>query len=206
MSCDGHRISNPFSTRWVKPGAMPYLFPKGADIAKVVERLRQNEWRGAIIGPHGSGKSTLIAALMDELARRSISVRHVALHADERKPPSDLLVKFESRLLIIDGFEQLSWWTRKQMVSAMRKTHGGLVIVAHNERATCGIHAVFRTVSDLQTLQNIIENYLPPEANWIQSEELSMAFYAHQGNLRNALFALYDLFEMKRAAHSARSA
>ena len=51
--------SNPFSTRFIRPGAIEYLFAPGQTADSLIDRLRHNQWRGQIIGPHGSGKSTL---------------------------------------------------------------------------------------------------------------------------------------------------
>ncbi len=55
---------NPFATRHVRPGAIPYRFAPGSAAEGVVERLAAADWQGQIIGPHGSGKSTLLATLL----------------------------------------------------------------------------------------------------------------------------------------------
>ena len=57
------RLANPFATRHVRPGAIPFHFPAETSAAQLVARLRELNWRGAIVGPHGSGKSTLLVAL-----------------------------------------------------------------------------------------------------------------------------------------------
>jgi Mrp family chromosome partitioning ATPase len=63
------RRSNPFATRHTRPGAVPPLDPAGAplDIGVVLVALERHR-RVAIVGPHGTGKSTLLAALADTLA------------------------------------------------------------------------------------------------------------------------------------------
>ena len=58
---------NPFSTRYTRPGAIPFRFPPGTSADGLVEQLRRQQWRGAIVGPHGSGKSSLVAALVPPL-------------------------------------------------------------------------------------------------------------------------------------------
>ncbi len=67
--------SNPFSTRFVRPGALAYRFPPGESAATLVERLAASGWRGQIVGPHGSGKSTLVAALGETLPRSPVGPR-----------------------------------------------------------------------------------------------------------------------------------
>ena len=79
-SCDHAPRSNPFSTRFVRPGAVPYLFAPGQSADGLVRRLAGFGWRGQIIGPHGSGKSTLLAALAEPLARAGRRSWTVCLH------------------------------------------------------------------------------------------------------------------------------
>jgi hypothetical protein len=55
--------SNPFATRFTRPGAIEFIFPAGESLATLVARLRACDWRGQITGPHGSGKAPLRAAL-----------------------------------------------------------------------------------------------------------------------------------------------
>src|SRR5581483_12050635 len=57
---------NPFSTRFIQPGAIPFHFPTPDGLAAIVRRLEGAGGRGQIIGPHGSGKSTLLAALLGQ--------------------------------------------------------------------------------------------------------------------------------------------
>src|SRR5262245_49587973 len=72
--------SNPFSTRFIRPGAIPFIFSAGESAESLVDHLRVNNWRGQIIGPHGSGKSTLLAALLPALQAAGRTVACVSLH------------------------------------------------------------------------------------------------------------------------------
>ncbi len=51
---------NPFCTRRIRPGALPYFFPPGASIETILQRFQDFAGWGEIVGPHGSGKSTLL--------------------------------------------------------------------------------------------------------------------------------------------------
>ena len=46
---------NPFSSRHVRPGATSYRFPPGESVEAILARLEEQQWRGEIVGPHGSG-------------------------------------------------------------------------------------------------------------------------------------------------------
>ncbi|MBN2216711.1 MAG: hypothetical protein JW719_05005 [Pirellulales bacterium] len=84
--------ANPFSTRCVRPGAIPFFFPPDVDASILVRRLADNQWRGQIVGPHGSGKSTLLAALFPAIEASSKHVVLVELHDGQRRLPVDVNV------------------------------------------------------------------------------------------------------------------
>ena len=102
--------SNPFATRFTRPGAIEFLFQAEESLESVVGKLRNHGWWGQIIGPHGSGKSTLLAALEPKLAEAGREVERRSLAGGQRQ--HDLPARLTSNtFLIIDGFEQLSWWS-----------------------------------------------------------------------------------------------
>jgi hypothetical protein len=125
--------TNPFCTRHVRPGAIPYIFPAGESAQQLVERLRENAWRGEIIGPHGSGKSTLVESLVPELRRAGVRPVVIAIHDWSRRLPADwsqTLVRARS-VLVIDGFEQLPWFARAWVKLRCRLLRCGLIVTAH---------------------------------------------------------------------------
>src|SRR5262245_4595947 len=96
---------NPFSTRHIRPGALPYLFPPGESAAGLVDRLQAAGWCGQIIGPHGSGKSTLLAALVPalEAAGRMVVLRQIRADTkDLQSLPADLTAETQ---IVIDSYE-----------------------------------------------------------------------------------------------------
>jgi len=61
---------NPFATRFVSPQRNRYVFADGQDVRSVAERLSERLLRqraAAIVGPHGTGKSTLLNSLVPRL-------------------------------------------------------------------------------------------------------------------------------------------
>ncbi len=195
---------NPFSTRHVRPGALAYLFPPGESAANILQRLRDNRWQGAIVGPHGSGKSTLLAGLMREIAICSpISarpeIRFIALHEGQRSLPHDFVLPRsgeEFGVVIVDGYEQLSWWSRRKLLSRCRSAGWGLLVTAHGP---CGIAEIYRTHSSLATTQLLVAQLLPAADLLIAPDDIAAAFLSHAGNVRETLFALYDVYEARRS-------
>lgn len=188
--------SNPFSTRFIRPGAIPYLFEEGESTASVIERLRSHDWGGQIIGPHGSGKSTLLAALVPALAAAGRAVISLALHQGERRlPPFDREQLTASAQLIIDGYEQLSWWSRWRVRSLCRRASAGLLVTAH---ADAGLPMIYQTQPSEAVAQRVVESLLPSEGAAIEAEDIRRAYLAAGGNLREMLFRLFDVHQSRQ--------
>jgi hypothetical protein len=190
--------SNPFATRWTRPGAIPFDFGGRETSDSLVDRLAQKDWRGAIVGPHGSGKSTLVATLLpalDAVGRKAILIR---LHDGRRRLPESLRrmdrLKRES-LIVIDGYEQLGRLRRWRMAAQCRRFGCGLLVTSHHE---CGLPVLFRTQPDLSIVQRLVEQRLPPHEARIRSSDIELAWRRHGGNVRELLFELYDVFEARR--------
>lgn len=76
--------SNPFSSRFIRPGATEYQFPSGFDIGHLLGQFEYNRRRGQILGPHGTGKSTLLWSIKRELERNGAPFVFYCLHAYRR--------------------------------------------------------------------------------------------------------------------------
>jgi hypothetical protein len=185
--------SNPFSTRFVRPGAIPYRFADGDGAAAVADRLeRQGGW-GQIVGPHGSGKSTLLASLLPELRRRR-EVVTVELHEDHRRFP-DLPATAGPTLLVVDGYEQLGWWARRRVRGICRRRGWGLLATAHGD---VGLPTLCRTRVTPTLARTLIDGLLTAEQRGMFANvNLGQALARHRGSFREVLFELYDLYEAR---------
>ncbi len=242
---------NPFSSRRVRPGAIPFHFQPGVDAAALVARLAEIGWRAAIVGPHGTGKSTLFAALLPELQRTRCNVHSVALHDGERRLPAEFAAEIESAfatakrsgnrlIVVVDGYEQLSRWNRWRLRRRCRAITTGLLVTSH---ADVPLPVLFRTKTDVVLAEKIvsyllrsitphpqpisrkgrgedagldldelvIDNSVPLSASargargegeiaveTISLDDVHATWRRHDGNLRETLFDLYDLFEQRR--------
>ncbi|HVX09644.1 MAG TPA: hypothetical protein VHC22_00445 [Pirellulales bacterium] len=190
---------NPFSTRRTRPGAMRFRFDHGEDETTVVERLRALDWWAQIVGPHGSGKSTLVAALRPALAAAGRDVRLVGLHQGDRRLP--ISVEEWRRFtpatqLIVDGYEQLGPFARWRVARRCRRQGCGLLVTTHTD---LGFTTLFTTDPCLDLAVALVRQLLPPGDDTIGDTDIEAAWRANGGNLREMLFALYDLFEQRRA-------
>jgi hypothetical protein len=189
---------NPFASRRIRPGAISFLFPPGESVEQLLARLESNGGWGQIIGPHGSGKSALLATLIPALESAGWHVMLVALHDGQRKLPPPLPHLPESdppRLLVIDGYEQLGRWERAKAKRLCRKHEWGLLVTAHGP---VKLPDLFRTEPSPALARRIVDQLIGRLRVEISEEILQQLYAEHCGDLRELLFSLYDQYEQQR--------
>jgi len=189
---------NPFSTRHVRPGAIDYLFPPGTSAESLLARLEGNSWRGQIVGPHGSGKSALLAALIRALEGSARQVHLVELHDGQRRIPHDFWRTdgiTPNTVVIVDGYEQLGFFSRFRLRRFCRKRALGLLVTAHS---SAGLPDLFRTAPDVATTVRLVEQLVFRDSP-ISADEICERFSAHKGDIREVFFDLYDVYERRRS-------
>lgn len=187
--------SNPFSTRFVRPGALPYQFPPKVSPEVLVARLRQNRGEGQIVGPHGSGKSTLLASLREPLLRGGCSSLTFSLRDGQRRLPLDWrkqVARCGARLVIVDGCEQLSFWSRALLKWHCRRNGWGLLITTHRD---LGLATLFETGTSVELAQQLAAVLLAGDERRITSQMVAESFRSAGGDMRETLFDLYDRYE-----------
>jgi hypothetical protein len=183
-------MSNPFSTRYVRPGALSYLFPDGVTCETLLDRLQQNQGRGQITGGHGTGKSTLVQALLSALTKASRPYHLVELHDRQSWLPRDAWPGIRPNgILAIDGYEQLNRWNRFWVRFACRCFGSGLLVTAHTN---VGFPEIWHTRATTELAKQIVHRLDPSKHVF---DELPQLLARHQGNLREVLFELYDRHE-----------
>lgn len=189
--------ANPFSTRYVRPGAVPYVFDDEQNAASLLERLSQLGWCAQIVGPHGSGKSTLVAHLVEQLGRAARPAHVLSLHDGQRRPPRDWMTRAVQEgvaMIVVDGYEQLSRWSRFRLRRACRRHGWGLLVTAHRD---VGLPTLLETSTTLQKAYAVVER-IAPDASSLGQDVIERCYTASGGNMRETLFLLYDEFEKRR--------
>lgn len=189
---------NPFSSRFVRPGALPFLFPPGDSAEAIVARFAASGRRGAIVGPHGSGKSTLVETLLTQLRDEGREVRVCLLRNGERT----LRCGFDAGLqtgdvLVVDGYEQLGLLGRLALRRVVRRAGCGLLVTSH--RPVHGLATLFAARPTSATTVALVERLTAVQAGPIASTDVERLFDEHGGDVREVLFALYDLYELRRS-------
>lgn len=191
---DAASSSNPFATRFTRPGAIEFLFPAGESEQILIERLRDRAWQGEIIGPHGAGKSTLLATLIPLLEAAGRTIVQATLHQGETAlPPAldDWPSWSATTQVIVDGYEQLSWWSRRRLARRARDRQAGLLVTSH---AATGLPTLVVVVPRIEAAHRIVRQLVPDE-RLITAVDIDQAFRACDGNIREMLFRLYDVYQ-----------
>jgi hypothetical protein len=161
----------------------------------LLDRLAALDWRAAIVGPHGHGKTTLLQDLMPRLEARGFRIRSVMLHTGGRRlgrEQRDLLFRdLDPRdILCVDGAEQLGRWSWLALRLRSRAA-GGLLITSHR-------HGLLPTLVNCETtpdlLAGIVRDLLGGAGEGVDPAEL---LARHNGNVRDALWELYDVWGSK---------
>lgn len=191
--------TNPFATRWVRPGAIEFQFSADEKLTQVFDRLMANRGWGEIVGPHGSGKSCLLLTLAKEWEQRGRDVVMIELHDGQRRLPVPLgeLACDGDTLVCIDGFEQLSWFQAWRLRRHVRKAGGGLLVTTHQ---SVGLPRIYETSSSVEMAQQLVESLTVEHRASIDPQQVANAYADAQGNLREMFFALYDIVEANRRA------
>lgn len=193
--------TNPFSTRHTRPGSIVPLDGTGAplDLPLLIGRLRRAGGVGAIVGPHGSGKSTLLLRVADEIEAGGTSVARLRMRSwrDGWRTIAAFRIVGRNGIVCIDGWECLAGPVRRLVRLLAWATGRGLVVTMHRrdsmpELATC--------LTSPGLLASIVDR-LPGRSDWygtlIGAEDVRTAFDRRRGDIREALYDLYDVFERR---------
>jgi hypothetical protein len=187
---------NPFTTRQTRAGRLPPLDAAGRllDVAGLLADIERQGTAG-IEGPHGTGKSTLLAALAAEAVaegRQAMEWRFTR-RRDAWAVAWTLLGTPAGGLVCLDGWEAIGGLGRWTIRVLARRRKANLVVTSH--RPT-GLPLVIRTAGSLPLLEAIVGR-LPSAGGLIDRADLAAACQAQAGNLREALLDLYDRFEAR---------
>lgn len=164
------------------------------------------------MGPHGSGKSALLAALMPAMRRAGKHPLLVELHDGQRRLPVDLRRLRETKgrfmsVVIVDGYEQLGRWSRFRLGRFCRRYRIGLLITAHRPMGFEELHHTKPTAElARQIVETLLANKRFEDASFeeLALKDIKKTFILHKGDMRETLFDLYDLYERhSRGPHRA---
>jgi hypothetical protein len=154
----------------------------------VIDRLEAFGNRGAVVGCHGHGKTTVLGELERRLPGQTL---RVDLAADEPQPLRAALVAGDvtGRVVLLDRSERLGSVDWHRLRWAWRSA-AGLVIARHRPGR-------LPTLVRLDTSPHLLEELaleLAPDLPTAIVTALPEVFARHHGNIRECLRELYDRY------------
>jgi hypothetical protein len=102
-----------------------------------------------------------------------------------------------STQIVVDGCEQLGWLQRTWLKWNCRRRGTGLLVTAHRDS---GLPPLWTARTSVELAQRVVARLLGQgDAGWLRGEQVERLFAEHRGNVRELLFALYDLYEQRNA-------
>jgi hypothetical protein len=150
--------------------------------------------RGALVGPKGHGKTTLLEDLRDVLQQRGWRVHLLRLSQEAPRLPKNVWTQLPRPLtaqdmLMLDGAEQMSLW-RWLAFRRHARAAGGLLITTHRPGR---LPTLLQCETSPVLLEGIVETLLG-ELNSEMKNLCATLFRQHHGNVRDCLRTLYDLW------------
>jgi hypothetical protein len=197
--------ANPFDASRLRPGIVPYYFTDGRSRDELVEQFMRSGYRGQIVGPHGTGKSTLWLEIIESLRATGLVV---VTHALRHEPAAhDAILNARGHeILAIDGFEQLRLWRRMSCI--YRRPQMRLLITTHRRQP--GLPLLHSTSATTSQLRYVAEQL------WGERDATRVGFPAvladqslremldRHGSTREALFSLFDWYQQNGIQRSGR--
>jgi len=172
---------NPFRSERID--ALPYR-AEGFHWKALESRLAASAGRGAIIGPEGHGKTTLMREWLERYRAQDQEAVLIKLEFRQRRlTPSQRNLMRESPRVFLDSAEQLSWWGWHEARHLTRQTN---VFVITSHRA-----GLLPTLIHCRTSPELL-NELIQELNG-KNQDCQTLWHQHRGNIRHALRSLYDV-------------
>jgi len=175
---------NPFSTKFWADGAIPFQFAQPSESMEVLLERARRYSLCQIIGPHGTGKTTLLLAICRRYEASGEKVRHLFFNDQQRRLPDDVVLR-KDLTFFVDGFEQLP--TLSQLWLCLGATR--LIVTTHHPLWFVPI--LYRTQPQFSVFVQIVGQMVP---NPPEESVLRAVYDRAGGNVRTAFFELYDIY------------
>lgn len=188
------RRSNPFASCWTRPDAVGFVDTAEQGVDDAVNRLEAAAWRGQIVGPHGAGKSTLMAAMAGKLRERGVDVSAWRPEGSSRR-------RRDVGVVLLDGFERLGRGDRRTALAACARSGHGWLLTTH--RAVRDTAVVAKLAPSVETAVGLFRRLTAELPTPVTIADVRHAFAARGGNLRDVWLDLYVLHEARSRGRTA---
>lgn len=161
---------------------------------ELLVRLTALRHRAAIVGPQGHGKTTLLEDLSARLEKNGFQVYWLRFNRQNRSLSGSMWQNVFNELhgktvICVDGAEQLSFWQWRRLKQRSKQA-AGLLITAHQAGM---LPSLVQCKTTPELLANIVAQLVNEPSDQLRTISNKL-FEKHDGNVRDALRELYDLF------------
>ncbi len=188
---------NPFRTERV----LAFRYRLTADQwESLLERFARLGYRASLVGPEGTGKTTLREDVEARLGERGWRI--CGVHLCRQQPRLSLSQRRRiadagpSTLVTVDGGEQLGWLAWRWVCRTTRRA-GGLLATLHRDRGLAVLH---RHRPDIEVLRAMVSRLAGRDAAVALDKDVREMYAEYGGNTRDVLRALYDRWAAGRIA------
>lgn len=169
------------------------LPPEAGDWDTIIAQFEQAKFRGAIVGAHGTGKTTFLLSLQRELEQRGWPVVMLFTNSERGGVLPGAWVKAirkadEKTIVIADGYDVFWRWEKRRLRRRLRP-RGGLIVTAHGPVA---LPTLYRTDASLTLLIDLVRGlYEQAGAEPPDEQRIRTLLTQSDGNMREVLRQLY---------------
>lgn len=162
----------------------------GESWESLLARLAAMDYRAAIVGPCGSGKTTLCETLQARLQQRGLQTQCLFVSMDIRMAWQEIkpVLNHQFDVILLDGADHLPPWTWQRLKRRVFSSKHGLVVTTHEP----GLLPTWHECRPSPAVLERIVTHLAPD-RVIPKAQINDLYDHCQGNIRNALRQLYDL-------------
>jgi hypothetical protein len=180
---------NPF--RSARAGEFRYRLGD-AGWTRVLGRLEALHYRGAVTGPHGTGKTTFLEDLRVRLEGMGLSTRWIEFQdgysrADRRRLSHFLDTPDPGTLLMLDGWDWLPLPDQWRVRCSLNPWKGILVTVHRRPP----FPTLWETRIQPEIAREMVVHFLNRPLDQEEEQLLTDSFTRHNGNIREVLRAFY---------------
>lgn len=160
----------------------------------LLERLAVMKYRGAIVGPCGSGKTTLCEDLQIRLRLEGMQTQQLFVSMDIHMTWQDIqcVLALPFDVILVDGADHMSWLTWQRLKHYVLSKKRGLVVTTHRPGL---LPTWYECLTSLALFERIVDHLNPDQS--IHPEHIRESYDRWQGNIRDALRELYDLVSIE---------
>jgi hypothetical protein len=169
--------------------ALPFQ-PLDTSWQDIMARLGALDYRGSIVGPHGTGKTTLLDQLEPRLAALGFDIRHLRLDTTTTSFPRKFMREFfadleSNSVILFDGADQMTGRAWQRFLPRTESC-AGIVATSH-------VTGMLPTLVECRTTPELLFKLATELKHDTPRELTDRLFATHKGNIRFAIRELYDI-------------